>query len=245
MPLITERGASPGCGRRGISSSSKSSSSSGAEPFSDAPFSGIPPRPANGTPEKDGSYGERLRLAAAAGGYQHVMVYWGQLESLTTNGVTKAVSWVPIVGMAIPDESQQMRIRLKAAIVEVATGLPLALGSDNTNAAGFYSVVVPPGLMDVVFSPPGVHFPREKRHVDGVSVTANTTLDATLPGAPRTVFYAPPRPPSPNPRGPINAPFGAGIRGSNGVPHVLGERVRGGTRIHLFGGRPGAAAQRA
>jgi hypothetical protein len=90
--------------------------------FQVAPFSGVPPRLTNAATDKDGSYGERLRLAAAAGGFRHMVVYWGQLESLSTNGVTKAVSWVPIVGMVIPDESQQMRIRLKAAVIEVATG---------------------------------------------------------------------------------------------------------------------------
>ena len=35
---------------------------------------------------------------------------------------TKAVSWVPIVGSIIPDESQEMRIRLKMAFIDVATG---------------------------------------------------------------------------------------------------------------------------
>ena len=35
---------------------------------------------------------------------------------------TKAVSWVPIVGGIIPDESQEMRIRLKIALIDVATG---------------------------------------------------------------------------------------------------------------------------
>ena len=32
---------------------------------------------------------------------------------------TKTVSWVPVVGGMIPDESQEMRIRLKVAIVDV------------------------------------------------------------------------------------------------------------------------------
>lgn len=35
---------------------------------------------------------------------------------------TKAAFWVPIVGGIIPDESQEMRIRLKVALIDVATG---------------------------------------------------------------------------------------------------------------------------
>ncbi len=95
-----------------------------ARHFQVGPFSGIPARPAYGESDaaKDGSFGERLRLAAAQGGYHHILVYWGQLETQTTDGVTKAVSWVPVVGLVIPDESQRMRIRLKAALIEVATG---------------------------------------------------------------------------------------------------------------------------
>ena len=90
-------------------------------------FSGIPirdagPRGENVTRTVPISYGERLRLAAAEGGYRHIFVYWGVLESLTHRGVTKAVSWIPIVGMVIPDESQDMRIRLKGAVIDVATG---------------------------------------------------------------------------------------------------------------------------
>ncbi|MEZ5829875.1 MAG: hypothetical protein R3D05_01685 [Dongiaceae bacterium] len=95
--------------------------------FQVAPFSGIPERssyPAISTASAPapGSYGERLRLAAAQGGYEQILVYWGQLDALRSGGVTKAVSWVPIVGAVIPDESQDMRIRLKAAIIDVASG---------------------------------------------------------------------------------------------------------------------------
>ena len=95
--------------------------------FQVSPFSGIPSRPANPTvatvsTAQPGSFGERLRLAAAKGGYHRILVYWGELETQNTRGVTKAVSWVPIVGMMIPDEAQDMRIRLKAAIIDVETG---------------------------------------------------------------------------------------------------------------------------
>ena len=93
--------------------------------FQVSPFSGVPsayPNVTTASTSEPGSFGERLRLAAAQGGYHRVLVYWGQLETLRSAGVTKAVSWVPIVGAVVPDESQDMRIRLKAAIIEVETG---------------------------------------------------------------------------------------------------------------------------
>lgn len=68
------------------------------------------------------SYSKSLRLAAARGGYDKIVCYWGVLESEELNRATKFVSWVPIVGFAVPDERQNMRIRLKAAIVDVASG---------------------------------------------------------------------------------------------------------------------------
>lgn len=83
--------------------------------FRVVPFSGVP------SAERDG-LARRLRLAAAEGGYHQILCYWGQLEAAQQNEVTKVVSWVPIVGLIVPDESQQMRIRLKAAIIDVETG---------------------------------------------------------------------------------------------------------------------------
>jgi hypothetical protein len=93
--------------------------------FQVSPFSGVPsayPNVTTASTSEPGSFGERLRLAAAQGGYQRILVYWGQLETMRSGGVTKAVSWVPIVGAVVPDESQDMRIRLKGAIVDVETG---------------------------------------------------------------------------------------------------------------------------
>jgi hypothetical protein len=79
-------------------------------------FSGVPPQPG----EK--GYASSLRLAAAKGGCEKILAYWGILESSRTDLGTKVVSWVPFVGGVVPDESQQMRIRLKVAVVDVRSG---------------------------------------------------------------------------------------------------------------------------
>jgi len=86
--------------------------------FSISVFTGIPE-------EKKGtnfSYSNSLRYSAAKGGIEKIFVYWGILESGTRNLATKTVSWVPIIGQGIPDESQEMRIRLKVALIDVKTG---------------------------------------------------------------------------------------------------------------------------
>ena len=46
----------------------------------------------------------------------------GVLEAEQYDLATKTVSWVPIVGRAVPDETQEMRIRLKLVLVDVRTG---------------------------------------------------------------------------------------------------------------------------
>lgn len=83
--------------------------------FAVAPFSGAPPN------EKTGM-AESLRLRAAQGGYRYIVCYWGVLESAQVDKEGKALSWVPIVGSFVPDQKQQMRIRLKALVVDVTTG---------------------------------------------------------------------------------------------------------------------------
>jgi hypothetical protein len=88
-------------------------------------FSGVPERKAPGAPadtEPRDSYSKGLRLAAAKGGYTHIVCYWGVLEATQRNLATKGVSWVPIAGSFVPDETQEMRIRLRLAVVDVRTG---------------------------------------------------------------------------------------------------------------------------
>ena len=63
-----------------------------------------------------------LRLASAQAGAKTMIVYWGVLESGQSVRGTKLISWTPIVGQIIPDVKQNMRIRLKVAVIDVATG---------------------------------------------------------------------------------------------------------------------------
>lgn len=81
-------------------------------------FTGVPEANKAG----NASYSKSLRMAAAKAGIGTIVVYWGVLESGIENLATKSVSWVPIVGAAIPDETQSMRIRLKVAVVDVRSG---------------------------------------------------------------------------------------------------------------------------
>jgi hypothetical protein len=84
-------------------------------------FSGIPQDSAQSR-SAAASYAMALRLAAARGGYDKVIAYWGVLETAREGLGTKVVSWVPIVGNFVPDESQRMRIRLRFAVIDVKTG---------------------------------------------------------------------------------------------------------------------------
>jgi len=74
------------------------------------------------TPEVNQPLDKALRLASAKTGAETLIVYWGVLETQREGYATKAVSWVPIVGSFIPDEEQEMRIRLRAAVIDVASG---------------------------------------------------------------------------------------------------------------------------
>jgi hypothetical protein len=86
--------------------------------FDVLPFSGRP----GARPFNNADYARTLRLTAARGGYDKIVCYWGVLEAEHKSQVTRAVSWVPVAGYFIPDSKEEMRIRLKAAIVDVATG---------------------------------------------------------------------------------------------------------------------------
>ncbi len=93
--------------------------------FQVVPFSGIPTAK-DALLQNDSfnpqSYSRILRLAAAKGGNDTIVCYWGVLESETENLATKTVSWLPVVHWVLPDARQHMRIRLKVALIDVRTG---------------------------------------------------------------------------------------------------------------------------
>jgi hypothetical protein len=80
-----------------------------------------------------------LRLRAAGGGVDTIVVVWGVLESTEKNNAGSAVLWVPIVGMFVPDTTKMMRIRLRALVLDVKTGswdvvIPEIFTSDVTSS---------------------------------------------------------------------------------------------------------------
>ncbi|MES2318258.1 MAG: aminopeptidase [Pseudomonadota bacterium] len=98
-----------------------------------------------GVPEKiygNDNYSRMLRLAAARGGNDKMVVYWGLLESGQVNRASKVVSWLPFVGGLLSDETQRMRIRLKVAVVDVKTGqweMFMPTPFEDTDTSGRYT----------------------------------------------------------------------------------------------------------
>jgi len=88
-------------------------------------FSGVPrdlSRYPKDAPWPPIPYSQLFRMAAAKGGFDTVIVYWGILESATEKMGGKAISWLPIIGGVIPDENQHMRLRLILTAIDVRTG---------------------------------------------------------------------------------------------------------------------------
>ncbi len=95
--------------------------------FRVVPFSGVPGNVATASRLDYGSgsaesYAKSLRLAAARGGNDCIICYWGILESENEKFPTKTISWVPGVNWVLPDEKEHMRIKLKFAVIDVASG---------------------------------------------------------------------------------------------------------------------------
>ena len=84
------------------------------------PFSGVAAK--DDQSHRDGALGRDLRLAAARSGCSHVLCYWGKLESIREDAVTKTVSWVPVVGGLVPDEERTTRLRVRAILLDVRSG---------------------------------------------------------------------------------------------------------------------------
>lgn len=74
---------------------------------------------ASGVPLAEG-YGERGMLAAAArGGFDAVVAYWGMLES---QQASDALAWVPVAGLFFESTTQTMRLRLRVVVADTRTG---------------------------------------------------------------------------------------------------------------------------
>ncbi|MCX6955432.1 MAG: aminopeptidase, partial [Verrucomicrobia bacterium] len=74
-------------------------------------------------------------------GYDKIVCYWGVLESEHQDKVTKAVSWVPLAGYLVPDQRDSMRIRLKAVVMDVASGQWTFVSPPPILSSSFSSVV--------------------------------------------------------------------------------------------------------
>jgi hypothetical protein len=90
--------------------------------FTVVPFTGVPVTPARAGDGQSSGYAAMLRLAAAKSGSDVILCYWGIVETAVDREPSKVISWVPLVGAAIPDETQLMRIRIKVAVIDVGSG---------------------------------------------------------------------------------------------------------------------------
>ncbi len=91
----------------------------------------------SGVPSRHAVGGPSLREAAKAGGIDKIVAYWGSIETSIQPKDTKAVSWVPIAGWYIPDESQKMRVSVSAIVSDVPSGRwsAVAAVSDETEVS--------------------------------------------------------------------------------------------------------------
>jgi hypothetical protein len=78
--------------------------------------------PMSGVPSQHAVGGRSLRQAAQAGRVAKIFAYWGSIETDVQPMGTKAVSWVPVAGWYIPDESQRMRVLVSGIVADVVSG---------------------------------------------------------------------------------------------------------------------------
>ena len=94
---------------------------------------------ASGKPGGALDSGNGLRSAAARGGYDAVLAYWGVLEASVKPTLGKTASWIPIGGFFVNDELQLMRIRLRLVVLDPKTGwwrsyLPTPIECERTSS---------------------------------------------------------------------------------------------------------------
>ena len=106
-----------------------------SEHYRVSPFSGLP------QPKAGENTSRVLRLAAARGGNRAILCYWGTIEVGKEDMGSKTVSWLPIVGQIIPDETQLMRVGLRVILLDVPSGrwagVSVTGEQDRASSAGF------------------------------------------------------------------------------------------------------------
>lgn len=101
------------------------------------------------------------------------------MDGVSLFGIVRDTAGLPVPGMDVD--------------VNVAVlGTSIVTCSDNTGAAGNYSVVVPTGTLDVGFAPPGRHGTSAEDLHEAVIISGDTLLDGTIP-APLALFSGTPR----------------------------------------------------
>ena len=77
-----------------------------------------------------------------------MLCYWGKLESIRDDAVTKTCSWVPIVGGLVPDEVRSTRLRVRAVLIDVASGRSAAFTPPAAENSALSAGVVREGSHD-------------------------------------------------------------------------------------------------
>ncbi|HYE30503.1 MAG TPA: hypothetical protein VEH27_03680 [Methylomirabilota bacterium] len=84
-------------------------------------FTGIPTE-AGFKAEAETPFSKGIRLAAARAGAETIICYWEKLETTTQELPTSIVSWVPVLDLTLPHESQSLRLTAKLAVIDVRSG---------------------------------------------------------------------------------------------------------------------------
>lgn len=87
-----------------------------------SPYSGQPAEPGDWGARSKRLTASELRLAAARAGARKIVCVWGLVESAHAPTGLEAVSWVPVVGLFIPDKRTVSRMTLKGMVMDTATG---------------------------------------------------------------------------------------------------------------------------
>jgi|SRR5262245_18889055 len=133
-----------------------------------------------------------------------------QIQTTTDLGTITIPNGVKLFG-AVLDWQGQPAVKADVDAFSSATGAEVPLCHDDSDATGAYSVFVPAGTYDIVFSPRGRSSPNERDLHMNVVVNTQTQLNGQLP------HPFPGRPASGLPGG-ASIPLSAGPSGGSGGP---------------------------